>query len=66
MDLVDYVGKRIKIIDIDGKEFIGKAIGFSQALDNEPEIDEIDIKNEKDNKLYGIFENEIKSIEILE
>lgn len=66
MNLEDYVGKRIKIIDSANKEFIGKAIGYVQALDNEPEIDEIDILNESDNKNYSLFENEIKSIEILE
>lgn len=66
MELEDYVGKRIKIITNDGNVYIGKASGFTQALDNEPEIDEIDIRNEKDNRLYGLLENEIASIEILE
>lgn len=66
MNLEEYVGKRIRIIDIDEKEFIGKAIGFTQALDNEPEIDEIDIRNESNNRLYGILKTEIKSIEVLE
>ena len=41
MNLEDYVGKRIKIITIDEKEFIGKADGYVQALDNEPEVEEI-------------------------
>lgn len=66
MNLEDYVGKKVKIIDIENHEFIGKAIGYVQALDNEPEIDEIDILNELDNKNYSLFENEIKSIEVIE
>lgn len=66
MELEDYVSKRVKIITTTGNTYIGKVIGFTQALDNEPEIDEIDIRNEKDNVLYGLYENEIKSIEVLE
>ena len=66
MDLEDYVGKKVRIISINDNEFIGKAEGFTQALDNEPEIASIDIENEKDSKLYELYENEIKSIEIIE
>lgn len=66
MNLADYVGKRIKIIDIDKREFIGKAVGYVQAIDNEPEVEEIDILNEQDNKNYSLFENEILEIKILE
>ena len=33
---------------------------------NEPEVEEISIRNEKDNKTYSIFENEVKNIKILE
>lgn len=65
-ELSMYVGKRIKIKADNEEEFIGKAIGFTQALDNEPEIDEIDIRNESNNRLYGILKTEIKSIEVLE
>lgn len=66
MELEDYVGKRVKIISINNKVYIGKAVGYVQALDNEPEIAEIDIDNEIDNRGYSLLENEIKSIEILE
>jgi len=66
MNLEDYVGKRIKIISISNKEYIGKVVGYVQALDNEPEIAEIDIDNEIDNRGYTLLENEIKSIEILD
>lgn len=66
MELEDYLGKQIKIITTDKQEFIGKAIGFTQALDNEPEIASIDIRNEEDNRVYELYENEIKSIEVVE
>ena len=41
-------------------------IGYVPAQDNEPEVEEISIRNEKDNKTYSIFENEVKNIKILE
>lgn len=66
MELEDYVGKRVKIISVNDNTYIGKVIGFTQALDNEPEIDSIDIDNEIDNKGYFLFKNEIKSIEVIE
>lgn len=66
MNLDEYVGKRIKVTTNNENVYIGNVVGFTQALDNEPEIDEIDIKNESDNILYGLLENEIISIEIIE
>lgn len=66
MNLDEYVGKRIKVTTNNKNVYIGNVVGFTQALDNEPEIDEIDIKNESDNILYGLLENEIISIEIIE
>ncbi len=66
MELEDYVGKRVKITSVNNNTYIGKVIGFTQALDNEPEIDSIDIDNEIDNRGYFLLENEIKSIEVLE
>ena len=60
------LNKRVKIIADNEKQFIGKVIGYVPAEDNEPEVEEIDILNEEDNKNYSLFENEILSIEILE
>ena len=65
-NLEELLNKRVKIIADNEKQFIGKFIGYVPAEDNEPEVEEIDILNEEDNKNYSLFENEILSIEILE
>lgn len=53
----------LKIITVDGKIITGPYGGFTQALDNEPEIASICISKVD----YGIevYENEIKSIEVI-
>lgn len=63
MNLWEYVGKNIKIICKDGQVIKGKCDCYTQALDNEPEIASISIER----KGYGIeiFENEIRTIEII-
>jgi hypothetical protein len=60
MKLWEYVGKNIKVTCIDGQIIEGKCDGYTQALDNEPEIASISIARTG----YGIeiYENEIKSI----
>lgn len=60
MKLWQYSGKKIRIITDDGKIFEGKAYDYIPAQDNTPEIASISIGY---NELY---ENEIKSIEVLE
>ena len=65
-NLEDLLNKRVKIITFDKEEFIGKVEGYVPAQDNEPEVEEIDVLNEKDNKNYSLFENEVLSIDILE
>lgn len=65
-NLEELLNKKVKIIADNEKQFIGKVIGYVPAEDNEPEVEEIDILNEEDNKNYSLFENEILSIEILE
>lgn len=53
----------LKITTVDGDIVTGPYGGFTQALDNEPEIASISITKEG----YGIevYENEIKSIEVI-
>ncbi|TAN69159.1 hypothetical protein WS9_003820 [Paraclostridium sordellii 8483] len=53
----------MKVTSIDGTVVIGSYGGFTQALDNEPEIASISITKQG----YGIeiYENEIKSIEVI-
>ena len=65
-NLEEYLSKRVKVKVDNNKEFIGKSVGYVPAEDNEPEVEEIDILNEQDNKNYSLFENEILKIEILE
>lgn len=53
----------LKIVTFDGKVITGPYGGFTQALDNEPEVASICISKIG----YGIeiYENEIKSIEVI-
>ena len=55
----------LKIVSIDGERVIGPYEGFTQALDNEPEIASIDIGSGNTGWGYEIYENEIKSIEVI-
>lgn len=65
-ELYKYLNRRVKVT-LDNKQyFVGKVVGYVPAEDNEPEVEEIDILNEKDNRNYSLFENEILKIEILE
>lgn len=64
--LEEYLSKRVKVKVDNNKEFVGKVIGYVPAQDNEPEVEEIDILNEQDNKNYSLFENEILDIKILD
>lgn len=65
-NLEELLNKKVKIKSYNNNEYIGKIVGYVPAEDNEPEIEEIDILNEKDNKNYSLFENEIVSLEIIE
>lgn len=65
-NLEELLNKRVKIKSYNDNEYIGEIVGYVPAEDNEPEIEEIDILNEKDNKNYSLFENEIVSLEIIE
>lgn len=57
--------KKIKINLLDKSVIIGKVYGFTQAIDNEPEIAEIDIWLDSET-LSGAMLDEIESIEVLE
>ena len=56
-------GLKLKIICIDGQIVEGLYGGYTQAVDNDPEIASISIKN--NNHYIEIDENEIKSIEVI-
>lgn len=65
-NLEELLDKKIKLETFSDNEYEGIVIGYVPAQDNEPEVEEISIRNEKDNKTYSIFENEVKNIKILE
>lgn len=65
-NLEELLDKKIKLETFSGNEYEGIVIGYVPAQDNEPEVEEISIRNEKNNKTYSIFENEVKNIKILE
>lgn len=65
-NLEELLDKKIKLETFSGNKYEGIVIGYVPAQDNEPEVEEISIRNEKDNKTYSIFENEVKNIKILE
>lgn len=63
-NLEKLLNKKIKLITFNN-EYEGIVVGYVPAQDNDPEIEEISIQNEKDNRVYSVFENEVKSIEII-
>lgn len=63
MKLWEYVGMDIKVVCDDGQVIEGYCDGYTQALDNEPEIDSITIARE--GYVIEILENEIESIKVI-
>lgn len=60
--MVEYLGKKVKLIDCDGKTWCGVVEMFTPAIDNESEQDEIALK--LDARLIAFTENEIKNIAV--
>ena len=61
-------GKKVKIVDIDGKIFEGVVWDYVYPEDNEPEgIAAIDIEDcpQRPGELIGFNESDIKSIEVM-
>jgi hypothetical protein len=56
----------LKIKCTDGATIKGTYRGFTQALDNDPEIAQLDVFDIDKNWSVGILETEIESIEIVE
>lgn len=59
MKLYEFLHKKIKLTTDDNQVFIGVAEDYTEAEDNEPQIDSICIGD------YEFLETDIKSIEIL-
>ncbi|MEG1108730.1 MAG: hypothetical protein RSA62_06830 [Oscillospiraceae bacterium] len=61
------VGKNVKVVIVGGfKVFVGKCIGFTQPLDNEPEVAAILVRAADTEALYDLEEDVIESIEVLD
>lgn len=60
------VGKRVRVIFKDGgTPIVGKCIGYTRAIDNDPEIAEIDVNTGTQGAHYGLMESEIADVEEL-
>lgn len=60
------VGKRVRITFKDGgTPVIGKCIGYTRAVDNDPEIAEIDVDTGIQGAYCGLMESEIADVEEL-
>ena len=62
--LKEYFNKKVRILDIDNKEFKGYVTTYTPAIDSEEEFEEISILDKSDN-LIGFNEEEIKLIEVM-
>ena len=59
------VGHEVEITIAGGlKKCVGKCVGFTQPLDNEPEIASIDVKVDGYSGIYEISEDEIEELTI--
>lgn len=65
MKLIDYEGKRVKIIAMNGKKFEGKVTDYVYPEDNDPEIESIIIEDILSGTAVEFPENDIKSIEVI-
>lgn len=65
LEMAKSAGKNIRIILKNKKTINGFCRGFTQAIDNEPEIASVTIENTK-GQLHGYLQSEIESIEVLE
>ena len=60
------LGKQVRVTFRDGSPPMrGTCVGYTRAVDNEPEIAEIDLDTGTAGVLYGLMENEIEAIEEL-
>ena len=66
MDLKKYINKKVKIIDVNDKEWIGVATSIDLAINyDDIEYDELDLEINGLSSIIAFPENEIKSIEII-
>lgn len=56
---------KLRVVCEDKITIEGEYRGYTSALNNEPEIAQLDIYSEQVNTLYGLLETEIVSIEVI-
>ena len=69
MKLWEFVGKNVKIVYKDGAVLDGYVHDYDDGEDNDDGIDSLSISNKETKEggfLYGVSENEIESIEIID
>ena len=67
MNLCKYQGKNVKVVTTDEKVIKGRVIAFTDSDEwdeTDPDGDNISIEN--DQGIIGVYENEIKLIEVIE
>ena len=55
----------LNVTCVDDTVIVGYFREYISAMDNEPEIPQLDVYSETNHTLYGLLETEIKSIEIV-
>lgn len=62
--MLDVLGRNVKVRLHSGKEIVGKCVGFTQASDNEPEIASIDVC-QYENSYIELYQNEIIQLSVI-
>lgn len=57
---------KLRIVCEDEITIEGEYRGYTSALNNEPEVAQLDIYSKKDNTMYGLLETEIASISVVD
>jgi len=65
VNLWDYYGQYVKIIDVDGDVFIGDVLDVASAEDVEGDEDDLSLEL-SDGRIFGFSPSNIKSIDVLE
>ena len=65
-DIVKFLNKKVKILDIDNIEHIGFILGYTTALNNENNEWSIDVfPSKSSNSGIELYQSEIKNIEVV-
>lgn len=65
MNLIEYEGKKVRILAMNGRLFEGKVTDYVYPEDNDPEVESIIIDDILSGNAVEFPEDDIKSIEII-